>query len=70
MAKSKSEKNEREDGKRYVPLVDGGWGWVVVVGSFFVHVFADGIVYSFGILFDVILKVLILLILQTHSIFD
>lgn len=36
---------------KLVPLPpDGGWGWVVVIGSFFIHVFADGFVYSFGIL--------------------
>ena len=28
---------------------DGGWGWMVVVGSFFIHVVADGVAYSFGI---------------------
>jgi hypothetical protein len=28
---------------------DGGWGWVVVFGSFMVHVIADGMAYSFGI---------------------
>uniref|UniRef100_A0A914ZSZ6 Major facilitator superfamily (MFS) profile domain-containing protein n=1 Tax=Parascaris univalens TaxID=6257 RepID=A0A914ZSZ6_PARUN len=56
MGEAKSKSGISEDGKRYVPLVDGGWGWVVVVGSFFIHVFADGIVYSFGVLFDVIMK--------------
>ena len=30
---------------------DGGWGWVVVVASFFVHCIADGVTMSFGVLF-------------------
>lgn len=30
---------------------DGGWGWMVVIGSFMIHVIADGIVYSFGIFY-------------------
>ncbi|VDM71419.1 unnamed protein product [Strongylus vulgaris] len=36
---------------------DGGWGWVVVVGSFFIHVVTDGFVYSLGILVDVLMEV-------------
>lgn len=36
---------------------DGGWGWVVVAGTFFVHVFADGFVYSLGVLVDALITV-------------
>uniref|UniRef100_A0A914VY92 Major facilitator superfamily (MFS) profile domain-containing protein n=1 Tax=Plectus sambesii TaxID=2011161 RepID=A0A914VY92_9BILA len=36
---------------------DGGWGWMVVFGSFLIHVFADGIVYSFGVMVSELLDV-------------
>ncbi|CAI4221720.1 unnamed protein product [Auanema sp. JU1783] len=46
----------RNEGK-LVPLPpDGGWGWVVVLGSFFIHVFADGFVYAFGVLVEELMK--------------
>ena len=31
---------------------DGGWGWVVVLASFFVNLIADGVTFSFGIMFE------------------
>ncbi|CAI5454499.1 unnamed protein product [Caenorhabditis angaria] len=44
-------------GGKLVPVApDGGWGWIVVIGSFFVHVFADGFVYSFGVLVEELIK--------------
>ncbi|KAL6739911.1 hypothetical protein Aduo_013309 [Ancylostoma duodenale] len=42
---------------RLVPVIpDGGWGWAVVVGSFFIHVIADGFVYSFGVLVEILMQ--------------
>ncbi|KAI6173251.1 MFS domain-containing protein [Aphelenchoides besseyi] len=36
---------------RWRPVaLDGGYGWAVVFGSFMIHVFADGFVYSFGVI--------------------
>ncbi|KAM8721692.1 hypothetical protein ACLKA7_007548 [Drosophila subpalustris] len=31
---------------------DGGWGWVVVFGSFMIHIVTDGMTYSFGLFYD------------------
>ncbi|CAB3400908.1 unnamed protein product [Caenorhabditis bovis] len=45
-----------ESGKLVPIAPDGGWGWVVVIGSFFIHVFADGFVYSFGVLVETLMK--------------
>uniref|UniRef100_A0A8W8K5D4 Monocarboxylate transporter 12 n=1 Tax=Magallana gigas TaxID=29159 RepID=A0A8W8K5D4_MAGGI len=33
------------------PVVDGGWGWMVVFGAFIISVITDGCSYSFGVLF-------------------
>ncbi|XP_014250035.1 monocarboxylate transporter 9 [Cimex lectularius] len=35
---------------------DGGWGWFVVFGSFMIHVFADGVTYSFGVFFKALVE--------------
>nr|XP_027204048.1 monocarboxylate transporter 14-like [Dermatophagoides pteronyssinus] len=44
-------KNVRS-GRSYQPCPpDGGWGWLVVFGSFMLHVIADGIIYSFGLFY-------------------
>jgi hypothetical protein len=29
---------------------DGGWGWIVVLASFFISVIVDGICYTFGVI--------------------
>uniref|UniRef100_T1JMT4 Major facilitator superfamily (MFS) profile domain-containing protein n=1 Tax=Strigamia maritima TaxID=126957 RepID=T1JMT4_STRMM len=42
--------SEEESGGLPTPP-DGGWGWVVVLGSFMIHVIADGVTYTFGIFF-------------------
>ncbi|ALC49542.1 Mct1 [Drosophila busckii] len=31
---------------------DGGWGWMVVFGSFMIHIVTDGMTYSFGMFYD------------------
>lgn len=35
---------------------DGGWGWVVVAASFVINLIADGITFSFGVIFVEFLK--------------
>ncbi|XP_054729548.1 uncharacterized protein LOC129238524 isoform X1 [Anastrepha obliqua] len=31
---------------------DGGWGWMVVFGSFMIHLITDGMTYSFGLFYN------------------
>ena len=34
----------------FTPALDGGWGYAVAFGGFFVSFFLDGLEYSFGVL--------------------
>lgn len=45
-----------EKPKRYPVVPDGGWGWLVVFGSFMIHVLADGVIYSFGLFYYELVK--------------
>jgi len=51
---SESDDDEEADRRRNIP--DGGWGWVVVLASFIISMIADGISFSFGLLFIEFIK--------------
>ncbi|XP_012943361.1 monocarboxylate transporter 12 [Aplysia californica] len=42
-----SDSQQQDEG--YIKPPDGGWGIMVVISSFLIHVIADGVVYSFGV---------------------
>ena len=41
--------SEEEEEVAVVVPPDGGWGWVVMIASFFCNVIVDGIIFSFGL---------------------
>ncbi|KAH9507596.1 hypothetical protein Btru_051540 [Bulinus truncatus] len=46
------EEEEEDDDDEYYPNhspPDGGWGWLVVIASFFCNMIVDGVCFSFGI---------------------
>lgn len=40
---------DSDDGPAHIVPPDGGWGWVVMIASFFCNIIVDGIIFSFGL---------------------
>ncbi|KAJ1527766.1 hypothetical protein ONE63_007721 [Megalurothrips usitatus] len=49
-SRQSEDEDESEDEKK-PKIPDGGWGWVVVLSSLFISMVADGISFSFGLLY-------------------
>ncbi|XP_022914399.2 monocarboxylate transporter 5 [Onthophagus taurus] len=50
--KRNSSNTDQDDDSSIRPAPDGGWGWMVVFGSFMIHIINDGVTYSFGVFYD------------------
>lgn len=50
-ARKKKKTNEGKSEKDQVDTPDGGYGWVIVFGAFFVQFWVAGLVKSYGVLF-------------------
>ncbi|KAF6198866.1 hypothetical protein GE061_006889 [Apolygus lucorum] len=48
---SSSSSDSTLEGIAEVRAPDGGWGWVIVAASFLVNLIADGITFSFGVIY-------------------
>lgn len=52
MEKKEVPKPNDDEGEQTVVIPrppDGGWGWMVVLGSFMCNVIVDGIIFSYGL---------------------
>ena len=55
-AASEETHEESKDAAHPPEIPNGGYGWVVVFGAFWIHVFVLGNVYSFGVFLPVLAK--------------